>query len=53
MLTGDYMSHSDWTYTRKEHLKVIESLNATLNKYLPDVPIYWVIGNHEGIPVNS
>lgn len=53
MLTGDYMSHNDWSYTRKEHLKIIEDLSKTFDLYLPGIPIYWGIGNHEGVPVNT
>ncbi|KAI1724453.1 calcineurin-like phosphoesterase domain-containing protein [Ditylenchus destructor] len=53
MLTGDYMSHSDWTYTRQGHLDVIANFSGLIENYFPHTPIFWGIGNHEGVPVNS
>ncbi|KAI6173119.1 Sphingomyelin phosphodiesterase [Aphelenchoides besseyi] len=53
MLTGDYMSHNDWSYSRESHMYVISNLSMLLNTYFPDTPIFWGIGNHEGVPVNS
>uniref|UniRef100_A0A915CRE5 Sphingomyelin phosphodiesterase n=1 Tax=Ditylenchus dipsaci TaxID=166011 RepID=A0A915CRE5_9BILA len=53
MLTGDYMSHSDWTYTKEEHLSVIANFSTLMQKYFPNTPVFWGIGNHEGVPVNS
>ncbi|KAI6224331.1 Sphingomyelin phosphodiesterase [Aphelenchoides fujianensis] len=53
LLTGDYMSHTDWRYTRQSHLDVIGNLSMLINTYFPDVPTFWGIGNHEGVPVNS
>ncbi|KAI6204931.1 Sphingomyelin phosphodiesterase [Aphelenchoides besseyi] len=53
MLTGDYMSHNDWSYSRESHMYVISNLSMLLNNYFPDTPIFWGIGNHEGVPVNS
>ncbi|VDK44832.1 unnamed protein product [Anisakis simplex] len=53
MLSGDYMSHLDWAYTKKDHLDILINLTATLDEYFPETPIYWTLGNHEGVPVNS
>uniref|UniRef100_A0A915DCX4 Saposin B-type domain-containing protein n=1 Tax=Ditylenchus dipsaci TaxID=166011 RepID=A0A915DCX4_9BILA len=53
MLTGDYMSHRDWTYTRQGHLEVIANLSATMTKYFPSTPVFYTLGNHEGVPVDS
>lgn len=53
MLTGDYLSHNIWAYKKENHKKVIETLNELFNYYLPNIPIYWGIGNHEGVPANK
>ncbi|KAK0423677.1 hypothetical protein QR680_008272 [Steinernema hermaphroditum] len=53
LLSGDYMSHNDWSYTRAEHKSVIEKLAWLFQLYLPEKPVFWAIGNHEGVPVNS
>uniref|UniRef100_A0AAF5I0N5 Sphingomyelin phosphodiesterase n=1 Tax=Strongyloides stercoralis TaxID=6248 RepID=A0AAF5I0N5_STRER len=53
MLAGDYMSHNDWNYTREEHIYIVGNLSNIVKKYFPSTPIFWAIGNHEGVPVNS
>ncbi|MFH4982743.1 hypothetical protein AB6A40_009452 [Gnathostoma spinigerum] len=53
LIGGDFMSHLDWSYTRAGHLAVIKNLTALLALYFPDVPVYWTLGNHEGVPINS
>ncbi|KHN76208.1 Sphingomyelin phosphodiesterase 1 [Toxocara canis] len=53
MLSGDYMSHLDWAYTKQDHLDVIVNLTRLLDRYFPGVPVFWTLGNHEGVPVNS
>ncbi|VIO95403.1 Uncharacterized protein BM_BM1724 [Brugia malayi] len=53
LVGGDYESHMDWTYTKEDHLKTIRNLSAVLHKYFENTPIYWTLGNHEGVPVNS
>ncbi|TKR96369.1 hypothetical protein L596_010399 [Steinernema carpocapsae] len=53
LLSGDYMSHNDWTYTREEHQAVIQRLENLFKTYLPKKPVFWAVGNHEGVPVNS
>ncbi|KAH7728277.1 Protein ASM-1 [Aphelenchoides avenae] len=53
ILSGDYMSHRDWSYTRQDHMLVIRNLTDLLNRYFPTTPVFWAIGNHEGVPVNS
>ncbi len=53
IMTGDLMSHTDWAYSREEHLAVIANLSALFEQYLPNIPVFWSIGNHEGVPVNK
>uniref|UniRef100_A0A7E4V9S7 Sphingomyelin phosphodiesterase n=1 Tax=Panagrellus redivivus TaxID=6233 RepID=A0A7E4V9S7_PANRE len=53
ILSGDYMSHKDWSYTRMDHLQVIANLSKLLENYFPDTPTFWAVGNHEGVPVNT
>jgi sphingomyelin phosphodiesterase len=53
MLSGDYMSHKDWSYTRQDHLNIIKNLTDLIEKYFPETPTFWTIGNHEGVPVNT
>uniref|UniRef100_A0A8R1XMU1 Sphingomyelin phosphodiesterase n=1 Tax=Onchocerca volvulus TaxID=6282 RepID=A0A8R1XMU1_ONCVO len=53
LVGGDYESHKDWTYTREGHLKIIGKISTILHKYFANTPIYWTLGNHEGVPINS
>uniref|UniRef100_A0A0R3RMD3 Sphingomyelin phosphodiesterase n=1 Tax=Elaeophora elaphi TaxID=1147741 RepID=A0A0R3RMD3_9BILA len=52
LVGGDYESHMDWTYTKKGHLETIRNLSTLLHKYFENTPIYWTLGNHEGVPVD-
>jgi sphingomyelin phosphodiesterase len=51
LLTGDYIDHRDWAYSREGHTQVLANLSRLVDQYLPDTPVYWVLGNHEGVPV--
>ncbi|CAG9535750.1 unnamed protein product [Cercopithifilaria johnstoni] len=53
LVGGDYESHMDWAYTKENHLKIIRNLSTLLHNYFENTPIYWTLGNHEGVPVNS
>uniref|UniRef100_A0AC35U4T5 Sphingomyelin phosphodiesterase n=1 Tax=Rhabditophanes sp. KR3021 TaxID=114890 RepID=A0AC35U4T5_9BILA len=53
MLAGDYMAHNDWDYTKEGHLGVLKNLSAIIKNYFPTTPVFYAIGNHEGVPVNS
>ncbi|VDK89165.1 unnamed protein product [Litomosoides sigmodontis] len=53
LVGGDYESHMDWTYTKEGHLETIRNLSKILHKYFKNTPIYWTLGNHEGVPVDS
>ncbi|KAM3721915.1 Sphingomyelin phosphodiesterase [Dirofilaria immitis] len=53
LVGGDYESHMDWAYTKEDHLKTIRNISSLLHKYFANIPIYWTLGNHEGVPINS
>ncbi|VDN00175.1 unnamed protein product, partial [Thelazia callipaeda] len=53
MVGGDYESHSDWTYTKEGHLETIRNISVLLHGYFPNIPIFWTLGNHEGVPIDS
>lgn len=53
LLSGDYLHHRDWEYTREGHLSAIANLTDLLQLYLPQIPIFWALGNHEAVPVNA
>jgi sphingomyelin phosphodiesterase len=52
MWTGDIAPHDIWNITREEVIFQIR-LVTDLVKNHAKVPVYPVIGNHEGVPVNS
>lgn len=52
-LSGDYLDHRDWDYTRAKHVTAISDISALLQRHFPDVPVFWTLGNHEGVPVNA
>ncbi|KAL7071326.1 hypothetical protein ACQ4LE_009248 [Meloidogyne hapla] len=53
LLSGDYLHHRDWEYTREGHLSAIANLSKLLQQHLPEIPIFWALGNHEAVPVNA
>ncbi|ULU05043.1 hypothetical protein L3Y34_017643 [Caenorhabditis briggsae] len=53
LMTGDYINHVDWEYSIEEHLSVLRKLHRLVQNSFPTTPIYWAVGNHEGVPVNS
>ncbi|CAO4364805.1 unnamed protein product [Caenorhabditis nigoni] len=53
LMTGDYINHVDWEYSIEEHLSVLRKLHRLVQNSFPTTPIYWALGNHEGVPVNS
>ncbi|XP_054158127.1 sphingomyelin phosphodiesterase-like [Oppia nitens] len=52
MWTGDIAPHDIWNVTRHEVLSQIKLVTNLMKQYIR-VPVYPVIGNHEGVPVNS
>ncbi|CAI5441593.1 unnamed protein product [Caenorhabditis angaria] len=53
IMTGDYINHVDWSYSIEEHLSVLRKLHNLVKQSFPTTPIFWALGNHEGVPVNS
>ncbi|XP_022694615.1 sphingomyelin phosphodiesterase-like isoform X3 [Varroa jacobsoni] len=51
--TGDIISHNVWQTTREGNLRQFNRTLDVLRMYVPDVKVIPVIGNHEGVPVNS
>ena len=51
MWTGDIAPHDIWNVTRHEVLSQIKLVTNLMKQYTR-VPVYPVIGNHEGVPVN-
>uniref|UniRef100_A0A183C518 Sphingomyelin phosphodiesterase n=1 Tax=Globodera pallida TaxID=36090 RepID=A0A183C518_GLOPA len=52
-LSGDYVHHRDWAYSRAGHLSQLDTLTALLRRHFVRVPVFWTLGNHEGVPVNA
>ncbi len=53
MVSGDYMSHADWNYKQSTHSAMIANISAVMQQYLPNVPVYFTVGNHEGLPIDK
>jgi len=53
IFTGDVPAHYVWSITREQALDTFDYVYNTYKKYLPHVPLYPVIGNHEAVPVNE
>lgn len=51
--TGDMVAHSIWNTSRARNLAIMQYTVDALVKYLPGVPIFPALGNHEGNPVDS
>ncbi|XP_064594947.1 sphingomyelin phosphodiesterase-like [Liolophura sinensis] len=51
--TGDLPAHDVWNQTREDQLGLVKTLTELFVKYLPNIPIYPALGNHESSPVNS
>lgn len=49
--TGDVAPHDIWNVTRKEVISQMKLVTNLIKQYAR-VPVYPVIGNHEGVPVN-
>jgi sphingomyelin phosphodiesterase len=53
VIAGDLESHADWAYTPASHTALIQNISATMRQYFPNLPIYFAIGNHEGVPMDT
>ncbi|XP_075752511.1 sphingomyelin phosphodiesterase isoform X4 [Rhipicephalus microplus] len=51
--TGDMVAHHIWNTSRLANLGIMEYTVKTIEKYLPGIPVYPALGNHEGEPVDS
>jgi hypothetical protein len=40
-------------YSREGHKTAFSNLSSLLQRHLPEIPIFWAIGNHEAVPVNA
>ncbi|KAH6928724.1 hypothetical protein HPB50_018775 [Hyalomma asiaticum] len=50
--TGDMVAHHVWNTSRTGNLDIMEYTVKMIEKYLPGVPVYPALGNHEGQPVD-
>lgn len=51
--TGDIVPHNVWNTSRSGNLDALRYSVEALQKYLPGVPVYPALGNHEGNPADS
>merc|ERR1711892_234988 len=51
--TGDSPAHDVWLQTTDKTLEHQVFVLNTIDEYLPGIPVYLTLGNHEGFPVNS
>lgn len=53
IFTGDMTPHDVWSTSRDDLTSASRTWTSLLTKYLPqDMPVFPVLGNHEGLPVN-
>lgn len=50
--TGDIVAHDIWNTSRKTNLEIIDYTIRALVSYLPGIPVFPALGNHEGEPVD-
>ncbi|GMT05128.1 hypothetical protein PENTCL1PPCAC_27302, partial [Pristionchus entomophagus] len=53
VISGDYASHADWDYTRERHVELIRNIADSIRQRLPTTPVFFAVGNHEGVPCDS
>ncbi|VDM74401.1 unnamed protein product [Strongylus vulgaris] len=53
MVSGDLTSHADWDYTRDSHVAMVKNISDTIRSYFPNIPTYFAVGNHEGVPIDN
>jgi len=52
LMTGDVPSHDIWNQTHARNLEVITKVLNDLAQRFPQVPTYYVFGNHDNFPIN-
>jgi sphingomyelin phosphodiesterase len=53
VVSGDLMSHADWDYDKSSHAAMVRNISAMMLEYLPNIPVYFAVGNHEGVPIDK
>ncbi|CAB3409702.1 unnamed protein product [Caenorhabditis bovis] len=53
MVSGDLVSHTVWAYTPETHSFMVRNLSSTIRAYFPNTPVYFAVGNHEGVPIDN
>ena len=53
MWTGDLVPHDVWETDKEENIMINDRLLDLVEQYLPNVPLYATLGNHEAHPVNT
>ncbi|RCN32059.1 Ser/Thr phosphatase family protein [Ancylostoma caninum] len=53
MVSGDLTSHADWDYSRESHVAMVKNISDTIRSYFPNIPTYFAVGNHEGVPIDN
>ncbi|TRY66942.1 hypothetical protein TCAL_07657 [Tigriopus californicus] len=51
--TGDSPPHDVWQQSKESNFEHSKRVLELYKQYLPNVPLYLSLGNHEGFPVNS
>ncbi|XP_064489276.1 sphingomyelin phosphodiesterase-like [Ornithodoros turicata] len=51
--TGDMVPHDIWNVSRTDNLAIMKETAEMIARYLPGVPVFPALGNHEGVPVDS
>ena len=52
MWTGDTVPHDDWIESEAFGASVVKSVTNLIKEGIPNVPLYFVMGNHEAYPVD-
>uniref|UniRef100_A0A914DRP3 Sphingomyelin phosphodiesterase n=1 Tax=Acrobeloides nanus TaxID=290746 RepID=A0A914DRP3_9BILA len=53
LVTGDLESSADWDYKRETHQEYVRNISDLFKEYFPNIPTYFAVGNHEGVPVDN
>jgi len=51
--TGDNTAHDIWNETRDGQLARIKKVSQVVAQYLPNIPVFPIIGNHDTFPVDQ